>query len=168
MITALSLKKGGVLMGGNGSYDKNTGGVPVANQTHEALPNRIDGHKILVQKGKARKQVKLPMNSNSERPIYLCAFVDKTTNEITIKQIGIYRNHKVVAEIGLEFDKKGNLIPYSKGKGTHLHLYNEDTKGNRKRKSHDKKNTFPVPRKYRKLLKLIEKYNKERHKYDNE
>ncbi|MBR1808023.1 MAG: hypothetical protein IJ776_01365 [Paludibacteraceae bacterium] len=153
-------------MGGNGSFDKNTGGVPVVNRTHDELPNRIDGHKILVQKNNVN-QVKLPMNSNSEKPMYLCASVDKTTKEVTIRQIGIYRNHKIVAEIGLEFDKKGNLIPYSKGKGSHMHLYGEDTKGNRSRKAHDKKNTFPVPRKYRKLLKQIELYNKERHTYDN-
>ena len=155
-------------MGGNGSFDKSIGGVPVVSRTHDELPNRINGHKILVQKGDAKKQVKLPMNSNSERPMYLCASVDKTTKEVTIKQIGIYRNHKIVAEIDLEFDKKGNLIPYSKGKGSHLHLYNEDTKGNRGRKTHDKKNMFPVPRKYRKLLKQIEQYNKEKHTYDNE
>lgn len=154
-------------MGGNGSFDKNTGEVPIANWTHEALPNRIDGHKILVQKDEARKQVKLPMNSNSEKPMYLCASVNENTNDITIKQIGIYRNHKIVAEIDIEFDKKGNLIPYSKGKGSHLHRYDEDKKGNRSRKSHDKNNTFPVPKKYRKLLKQIERYNKERHKYDN-
>ena len=36
----------------------------------------------------------------------------------------------------------GNLIPYSKGKGSHLHLYDEDTKGNRSRKTHDKKTCF--------------------------
>ena len=155
-------------MGGNGSYDKNTGGVPTADRTHEALPNRIDGHKILVQKGKARKQVKLPMNSNSEKPIYLCASVNKTTNEVTIRRIGIYKNHKIVAELDLEFDNKGNIVPYSKGKGSHLHRYTEDGKGNRGRKTHDRKNTFPIPRKYRKLLKQIENYNKERHKYDNE
>lgn len=155
-------------MGGNGSFDKSIGGVPVVSRTHDELPNRINGHKILVQKGEARKQVKLPMNSNSEKPMYLCASVNENTNVVTIKQIGIYRNHKIVAEIDLEFDKKGNLIPYSKGKGSHLHLYGEDTKGNRSRKTHDKKNTFPVPRKYRKLLKQIEQYNKEKHTYDNE
>ena len=108
------------------------------------------------------------MNSNSERPMYLCASVNKYTDIVTIKQIGIYRNHKIVAEIDLEFDKKGNLIPYSKGKGSHLHRYTENNKGYIERKTHDRTNTFPVPRKYRKLLKQIEKYNKERHKYDNE
>ena len=155
-------------MGGNGSYDKNTGGVPIASRTHESLPNRIDGHKILVQKDKARKQIKIPMNSNSEKPMYLCASVNERTNVVTIKQIGIYRNHKIVAEIDLEFDKKGKIIPYSKGKGSHLHLYTEDGKGVMKRKAHDKKNQFPVPRKYRKLLKQIEQYNKKKHTYDNE
>ncbi len=36
----------------------------------------IGGHKILVQKN-TETQIKIPMNSNSENPKYLCAKVDK-------------------------------------------------------------------------------------------
>lgn len=153
-------------MGGNGSYTKESGGVPVANRTHDELPNRIDGHKILLQHDNIH-QIKLPMNSNSEKPMYLCASVDRKTDVVTIRQIGIYRNHKIVAEIDLEYDKKGKTIPFSKTKGSHLHLFKENQDGGKGRKKHDKKNRYPVPRKYRKLIKKIVQYSKERHTYDN-
>lgn len=54
-------------MGGNNTYKKELGGVPEYLQTHNELPNRIEGHKILLQKGNDSR-VKIPMNSNSESP----------------------------------------------------------------------------------------------------
>ena len=59
-------------MGGNNTYNKALWGVPEVDRTHNDVGQRIDGHKILVQKV-SPQQVKVPMNSNSESPIYLCA-----------------------------------------------------------------------------------------------
>lgn len=49
-------------MGGNNTYKKELGGVPEYLRTHNELPNRIEGHKILLQKGNDSR-VKIPMNS---------------------------------------------------------------------------------------------------------
>ena len=66
-----------------------------------------------------------------------------------------------IATIDLKFDKKGNYIPYKKGDGnsSHLHRYKKFSDGKIGRKSHDKKNMYPVPKKYRTLISKIVKYN---------
>ena len=79
-------------MGGNGSYSSELKGVPLASRTHNEAISRIDGHKILVQK-QTETQIKIPMNSNSENPTYLCAKVTKD-GYAQITSIAVYENHK--------------------------------------------------------------------------
>ena len=154
-------------MGGNGSYSALTKGVPEVARTHSEATSRIDGHKILVQK-KTETQIKIPMNSNSENPTYLCAKVDKEGN-VVISSIAEYKNHKLVKSIDLELDKNGNYIPYSStGKSSHAHNWSEGASGDVGRKRHDKGNAFPVPARYKPLIDKIVKYNKEKHKWSSE
>lgn len=61
-------------MGGNGSYSKAYRGVPDAKRTHIDTHMRIDGHKVLLQKGDA-EQSKNVMNANSANPVYIIARV---------------------------------------------------------------------------------------------
>ena len=150
-------------MGANGSYSKDWGGVPTASRTHSEFDGRIDGHKILVQSSNM-SQMKIPMNSNSESPLYLCGVVDTKTGIITIKSIGIYKNHKLVGAIDIVTDKNGNLVTYTDGKkSTHYHNWQEDSTGNVGRKSHNKKNTLPVDKKFDGLLNKIVEFNKQGH-----
>ena len=154
-------------MGGNGSYSVSMNGVPDASRTHNEAISRIDGHKILVQK-KTETQVKIPMNSNSENPTYLCAKVDKNGN-IVISSIAEYKNHKLVNSIDLEFDKNGDYIPYSPNKkSSHSHSWSESSSGDVGRKRHEKKNIHSIPAKYKPLIDKIVKYNKDKHKWNNE
>lgn len=154
-------------MGGNGSYSASINGVPEVSRTHNEAISRIDGHKILVQK-KKETQIKIPMNSNSDNPTYLCSKVDKDGN-IVISSIAEYKNHKLVSSIDLVFDKNGNYIPYSPTKkSSHCHSWSESSSGDVGRKRHEKTNTYPVPAKYKPLINKIVKYNKEKHKWNNE
>lgn len=154
-------------MGGNGAYSPALKGVPEASRTHNEAKSRIDGHKILVQKG-TEAQIKIPMNSNSENPTYLCAKVDKNGN-IVISSIAEYKNHKLVKSIDLVFDENGNYIPYSSDKKTsHSHNWDESSSGDVGRKRHDKENTHAIPAKYKPLIDKIVKYNKEKHKWSSE
>lgn len=146
-------------MGGNGSYSKALGGVPEMSRTHTDTNYRIDGHKVLLQT-KNPLQNKLPMNSNSESPMYLCGNVDRYTGIIKVNQICIYKNHKMTAVIDLKFDKNGNFIAYSSnGKTSHMHLWKE-TKGDIGRKSHDRENIHHIPNTYRPLIEKIVEFNK--------
>ena len=152
-------------MGGNSTYNKTLGVIPLMSRTHFENGNRIDGHKIIVQK-QSPHQVKVPMNSNSDSPIYLCASVPKDHFDkirFEIKSIGIYERHRCVAQIDLKFDKNGNFIPYSNTeKSSQYHKFSyikgDGTIG---RKSHDNNNHHPIPTKYHSLIEKIEKYNKE-------
>ena len=65
-------------MGGNYSYNKILGWVRGFKRTHHEYHDRIDGHKILLL-NKNPKQVKVPVNSNSESPLYL--FMCKANRE---------------------------------------------------------------------------------------
>lgn len=149
------------VMGGNGSYIVSVGGVPMDKRTHTDTNYRVDGHKVLVQT-KNPLQRKCPVNSNSENPIYLCGTTDKN-GKIRITTIGVYDNHKLVYSIDIEYDKKGDIIPYSNGgKGTtHAHKWPvNSSSGDVGRKSHDPKNSLPYGRKYVELLKNIADFNK--------
>lgn len=155
-------------MGGNNSFNKALGGVPDHLRTHDEQPYRIDGHKILLQKAND-KRVKVPMNSNSESPIYLCAH-RKDDNTIEITTFGIYENHKCVAQVDLEFDSNGNYKPYVKEdpKTSHSHEFSENSNtGMIGRKSHDSKNCNPVNDKFTGLIQKIVEFNKAKHKCVN-
>lgn len=152
-------------MGGNNSYNKALGGVPEEKRTHDELKTRIEKHKILLQKGNDSR-VKIPMNSNSESPIYLGAH-RKEDGTIEITTFGIYEKHKCVGQVDLKFDKSGNLIPYANNgeKSSHEHVFTEDpTTGLVSRKSGQKDNHKPIESKFDSLIKKIIEYNKEKHK----
>ena len=154
-------------MGGNGSYSSTLKGVPDASRTHNEATSRIDGHKILVQK-QTETQIKIPVNSNSEKPTYLCAKVTKD-GSVQITSIAVYENHKATRVIDLEFDKNRDYIPYSSSsKSSHSHNWKESDNGNIGRKSHDENNRHPIPSEYKPLIDIIVKYNKEKHKWSSE
>lgn len=148
-------------MGANGSHNKTLGRIKAKKRTHREFHDRIDGHKILLQ-NKNQKHVSLPVNSNSESPIYLGA--KKIGNDaVEVSTIGIYENHKLVGQIDLKFDKNGDVIPYQKGNGnsSHFHYFTTDPKtGMVSRKSHDKTNTYPIDSKWHKLCNDVADYNK--------
>lgn len=153
-------------MGGNYSYKKELGGIPEYLRTHDELKSRIEGHKILLQKSNERR-VKIPMNSNSESPIYLGAH-RKDDDSIEITTFGIYEKHKCVAQVDLEFDSNGNYKPYVKGdsKTSHSHEFSENSNtGIVGRKSHDPKNCDPVDDRYARLIQKIVEFNKAKHKW---
>lgn len=148
-------------MGANGSYNKTLNRVRGNRRTHQEWYNRIDGHKILLQ-NRSPKQVKLPVNSNTESTIYLGARkIGKDKVEVTT--IGIYENHKCVGQIDLKFDKDGNVVPYSKDnkRSSHFHEFQTDHHtGDVSRKSHDRSNIHPIDSKYDGLIQKIVDYNK--------
>ena len=113
-------------MGGNNTYKKELGDVPEQLWTHNELPNRIEGYKILLQKESERRD-KIPMNSNSESPIYLGAH-RKDDGTIEIITFGIYKKHKCTDQVDLKFDDNGNYIPYANNseKLLHYHEFNEN------------------------------------------
>ena len=148
-------------MGGNNSYNKTLDRVKGNLRTHREFHYRIEGHKILLQ-NKNPKQIKMPMNSNSESPIYLIGRKRKD-GSIEIASIGIYKNHKCIGQIDLKFDSKGNLIPYSNNgeASSHYHKFSENESSNKVgRRSRDKHNHLPIESKYDLLLKKIEEFNK--------
>lgn len=147
-------------MGGNSSYNKGWGGVPVAQRTHIDSNYRIDGHKVVYfsQNVEQRKNI---INSNSANAIYLLA--TKEEGILKIHSINVFDGHHLSYEINLEFDDNGNLIPFGKGKGSHAHEWKLDpTDGKLKRKSHDKRNTLPIDSKYDSLISKIVLFNKQK------
>lgn len=151
-------------MSGNGTFDKVLGGIPESKYTHTDTTYRVEGHKVIVQTERPT-QVKLPMNSNSKSPVYLVGrLIDK--NEVVIAKVAIYEDHKIAKVIDLEYDKDGNIVPYSKGKGTHMHNWNENNEGEMGRKQHDWHNIFPVEGEYQSLIQDIVNFNNKKKTYD--
>ena len=159
-------------MGGNGAYDESWGGIPDVKRKYSEMSRKIDGHKIVVETKNPRHKSS-PENSNSESPIYLCARIDKNTNEVQIHTIAFYSNHKLVKTIDLEYDSDGNLLPFKKiqkkGKekvvGTHSHDWSANNNGIVGRKSHDSKNTNKVDINNQLLKKIVE-FNKQHNKWN--
>lgn len=152
------------IMGGNGSYGKEYGGVPLAKRSHIDTSFRVKGHKVLVL-AENTSHAKIPMNSNSESPIYLVAKVNEH-GELLISSVAIYEDHKVAKVIDLRFDKDGKSMSYGNGKGTHMHNWQENNNGDMGRKSHDKNNIYPVEGRYEDLVEEIVKLNSWKHKYE--
>lgn len=148
-------------MGGNNSYNKTLNRVKGSKRTHQEFHHRIDGHKILLQ-NKNQKQVKIPVNSNSESPIYLCGRRRKSDGSVEIVSIGIYEKHKCVGQIDLKFDAQGNIIPYSNNgeRSSHYHVFPQEGKGQVGRKSGQKNNHLPIGSEYEELINKIVKFNK--------
>lgn len=148
-------------MGGNSSYSKDWGGVPEAKRTHDETGYRIDGHKVVVFRENDERKKNI-LNSNSANATYIIA---RKTSEGTIEvhSVNVFKGHDLGYEINLEFDGKGNLIPFNNGQGSHAHKWAKDAKdGKLKRKSHDKDNCFHIEAKYNSLIKKIVEFNKKR------
>ncbi len=148
-------------MGGNTSYNKNLDRVRGKRRTHQEFHHRIDGHKILLQ-NKNKRQVKLPVNSNSDSPTYLLGRINKK-GEVEVVSIGVYEKHKCIGQIDLKFDKDGNFIPYSttNTNSSHFHTFPGGmSPGDVGRKSHDKSNIHPIEGKYSSLIQKIVEFNK--------
>lgn len=152
-------------MGGNNTYNKELGMVPEHRRSHYELTQRVAGHKILLQKGNDSR-AKIPMNSNSESPIYLGAH-RKSDGTIEITTFGIYEKHKCIGQVDLKFDCDGNIIPYANdGEGSsHFHYFSEnEVTGLIARKSGEKDNHHPISAKYDMLIRKIVEYNKAHNK----
>jgi hypothetical protein len=148
-------------MGGNYSYNKKLKAVPENTRTHVELKTRIEGHKILLQKG-SDSRTKIPMNSNSESPIYLGAH-RKEDGTIEITTFGIYEKHKCIGQVDLKFDAKGDFVPYANNgeKSSHFHKFSEDpSTGLVSRQSGQKDNHLRIDFKYDGLINKIVEYNK--------
>lgn len=149
-------------MSGNGTLDKVLGGIPKSKHTHTDTYHRVEGHKVIVQTANSR-QSKIPVISNSPSPIYLIARTN-TKGELQVTNIAMYENHKIAKVIDLKFDKDGNVVPFSEGKGSHLHNWKENAKGDIGRTSHDKSNIYSIGTQYSILIDDVEKFNKQQKK----
>lgn len=152
-------------MGANHSYNKELGGVPDNRRTHNEQSYRVDGHKVLLQKSNETR-ANIPMNSNSESPIYLGAH-KREDETLEITTFGIYEKHKCIGQVDLKFDKDGNFIPFANNgeKSSHFHIFSENpSTGMVSRISGDKANHHPIDNKYDSLIQKICEFNKAHHK----
>lgn len=150
-------------MGGNSSYSKGWGGVPIGQRTHTDTNYRIEGHKV-VYFTKNDKQKKNILNSNSRDAIYLIA-QKKKDGTIEIHSVNVFIGHDLAYEINLEFDAEGNIKMFDNGQGSHAHTWLKDpSNGLLGRVSHDKKNSFAIDSKYETLVHKIEQFNKQKRK----
>lgn len=120
-------------MGGNGSYDKEYGGISEDKRTHpEIAGHRILGHKILVPKDNPTRG-SAPMNCNSPDQIYMIGTVaDKRsgnrTGEISISSVAFYEGHHIKYSIDVKYDGDGHIKAYNVNTGeetTHAHEWHE-------------------------------------------
>lgn len=155
-------------MGGNCSYNEEWGVVPDEERTHTDTGYKIDGYKVVFYTKKPG-QCKNIINSNTKDTIYLIAKIqdDRT---IKIEIVDVFNGHELAYEINLEFDVRGDLLPYNaKPKGSHAHLWAKDPQtGKLGRKSHDKKNNFAIDEKYASLVSKIVEFNKQKNKYEGD
>ena len=144
-------------MGGNGSFyaEYLSDGKKAGVLTHYEYDGELDGHKIVVWKENIHHETAI-MNSRSPNTTYLSAAVD-SEGFVKIKKIYVYREHKLVESVDLEFDENVNLKPSS-----HSHFWKEEG-GVFKRKKHEKSNIFPIDERHSSLIRKITKFNKENH-----
>jgi len=148
-------------MGGNGSYSDDWGGVPEAKRTHDETGYRIENHKVVVFKEDDERKKNI-LNSNSANTTYLIAR-KLSDGTLEVHSINIFKGHDLSYEINLVFDNKGDLVSFNNGKGSHAHIWKKDSSdGKLKRKSHDKKNSFPIDTKYNSLINKIVEFNKKK------
>jgi len=153
-------------MGGNGSFSKIVGKELSNQYTHIEYDERVMGHKILVPREDI-SHIKIPMNSHSENPIYLCGKVDDKTGVLKIETIAKYEKHKLIETIDIEVDKDGNFVEYSSdGKGSHSHKWFIKEDGTIGRKRHDKSNTFPISDSDIMLISKIIEFNQKDKKWN--
>ena len=152
-------------MGGNGSYDKKTGGVPKKKRTHTDTGHTVLGHKVLLQTG-TEDQTSNILNSNSPDPTYLMAKMNED-GTLTILNININKDHKIITDINLKFDSHGNIIPFNgKESASHSHKWIErpDGKMTRKPASNGENTHLPISDEFTPLLDAIVKFNKQKNK----
>lgn len=148
-------------MGGNSSYSEEWGGVPDVKRTHTESNYRIEGHKVVFCTENTGQKKNI-LNSNSTDATYIIG-TKQADGTIQVHSVNIFKGHDLSYEINLEFDSKGNILPFNNGKGSHAHTWQKDTKdGKLKRKSHDKKNSFPIDSKFNSLILKIESFNKKK------
>lgn len=151
-------------MGGNNSYSKGWGGVLSASRTHIYSDYKVCGHKVVFSASKAQQRKNI-LNSNSSNAAYLIATKDKD-GILTIHSVNVFKAHELVYEINLEFNAKGDIIPFDGiSKGSHAHYWRRDGTGRLLRQSHDRKNTFAIADNYHNLVNEIVKFNKKHRKY---
>ena len=154
-------------MGGNSTYSTDLRKVSLDKRSHTDTNMRIGGHKVLLQTNNI-EQSKNILNSNSESPIYLIAKSDRQ-GVVQVETILAFENHEISLEINLEFNVKGDYIPYSDAKSklktSHSHRWQKNSKGKFERKKHDRGNIFDVPSEYRDLIDKIVEFNKQKRKW---
>lgn len=147
-------------MGGNHAYSQEMKKLIKSDFFDTAY--RLGGHKVLVQKESPNRS-KIPMNSKSESPIYLCGKLsDANGGVLSVERIAIYENHKLVRTIDLEFGSNGDYIPFKENgkKVSHAHDWFEKDDGSIWRNAHDKSNVYPVDDKFLPLIEQIVQFNK--------
>lgn len=152
-------------MGGNGSYDKNLGGVPKGKRTHTETGYTVLGHKVLLQEG-TEDQTSNILNSNSPDVTYLMAKLNED-GTLTILNVDINKDHKIKTDLNLKFDSHGNIIPFNgKESASHSHEWIELPNGDMTRKpSKNGENThLPISDEFKPLLDAIVKFNKQKNK----
>lgn len=150
-------------MGANGSYDEEMGGVPKGKRTHIETGYKILGHKVILQ-GDNETQTKNIMNSNSNGPIYLIA-KKNLDGSLQIQNINDFSDHKIGYEINLKYDSNGNVKPYNGiESNSHAHQWVQTPNGNMSRKKVEGNGHLDILSNYSALIKMIEKFNKEKHK----
>lgn len=162
-------------MGGNGSYDKEYGGIPDNKRTHPEIEgHRILGHKILVAKDNPTRG-SAPMNCNSPNQIYMVGSVaDKRSNErageISISSVAFYDGHHIKYSIDVKYDNNGHINAYRVNSGeatTHAHDWHEVRPGTWGRISGAKDNHLPPDSRWTSdMINAIESFNSKRVKWE--
>lgn len=164
-----------VTMGGNGSYDKEYGGVPESKRTHcEVEGHTILGHKILIKEASATR-ASIPPNCNTPNQVYIIASAkDKRSitdnGEVQVQSVAFYDGHYISYSIDLKYDQNGLIKEYSVNTGedtTHAHKWHEIRPGIWGRHPHDKSNHLaPDSRWNKELAKAIESFNSKKIKWN--
>lgn len=151
------------MLGGNGSYNKAIGGIPINNRTHTDTGLKIDGHKVVIS-NTSDIQAKNILNSNSDSPIYVIGHVNRN-HEIVIHSVNVFEGHHIKMEINIKYDANGRILAYNgKEKNSHCHYWQQDANGNMSRKltgnAHER-----IPKEYAALLQSIDRFNRQNHKF---
>lgn len=159
------------MMGGNGSYNKEYGGVRLRDRTHiEIRGHTILGHKILLSKTSAER-AKIPMNCNSPNQVYVigtCA--DRRSGEhegeITVHSVAFYEGHRIKYTVDVKYAADGTVASFREGTHeatTHAHNWAEISPGIYGRVSRARGNHLcPDARWTPELVEAIETFNAKR------
>lgn len=142
-------------MGGNGAYSSF---LSYSLDTYEK-----DRYKCVGMIGTAKvitvvtqRNDKAPMNAFSSSMYYVTKPNDP--NKITTITFYDARTHGIKKSIDLKYDKEGNLLSFGE-KGTHVHKWSKNGKGEYGRVTHDKSDIFEPTRTDWIYIKRALKYN---------